>query len=147
MNSLQVSAEPIEPCSPAERRNIPRAALEAGYKWREINQLKFEGRVSPKSVIHITSAYFGIGYKEITGQVSLKYIVHPRYAAMHIMRKLCVSRSWGNWKPLAYQGISNHFNRSVHTYALHADRAVIKRMNSDVKYKKDIDNIIYLLGR
>ncbi|SRR6266550_4232405 len=116
-------------------------------KWREINKRMYEGRVSPKSVQHVVAAYYKVGFSDLIGQGRAEYIRHPRHTAIYLMRTLCVVKGCGAWKPISYQAIAAYFNRPRHTYATHAKSAVLRRMEVNAEYKRDVNNIISLLGR
>jgi len=131
----------------AHKLQVPMTAIEEAIRWRVINHKEFEGRISPKSVVHVTCKYFGVRRDEIDSQSIVKHIVRARHTAMYVMRALCVARWSGGWKPITYQKIAETFNQKRHTAALRAQRVVRERMSIDAKYKKDISNIISLLGR
>jgi len=132
----------------ARKLNVPMPAVEEAIKWRLINQNEFEGRISPKSVVHVTAEYFGVGCKEIVDSTQrFKYVLRARHAAMYIMREVCVVRAWGKWKPVSYQQIAFNFNKRRHTSALNAHSIVLQHMEKDAKYKRDITTIMSLLGR
>lgn len=126
---------------------IPRVAIQEAAKWREIDKRERDGRVSPKAVMHVTSEYFQVGIKDMTGKGRVRYVTRARHISIYVIRELCVCRDCGVWKTISFQQISNYFDRKLHTYAFHAKVIVTRRMKTDEKYKQDVNNIMSLLGR
>jgi hypothetical protein len=62
---------------------------EAAAKWREINTRIFGGRITPKSIISVTAAYFGVDISLVTSKRRSAIAVRARRCAMYIIKDLC----------------------------------------------------------
>lgn len=119
-------------------------------RWREIDERLFGGRVSPKAVIDVTAAYFGVCSKVICGRSRKADIKEARYAAIYIIYTLCRQISFYNGGisliKLSTIQLGRHFSRDHSTVIYELDTSR-ERMAKDTEYANSLEEIIALLRR
>lgn len=100
------------------------------------------GRVSPKAVLSVTSAYFGITPEELTRPGREARFQKARWVATHVMHVLCTNALG----PISVCRIARHLNRD-HSSAFNALSQITNKINKDATIATAIADIIDLLKR
>jgi len=133
-----------------EPETAPTAVEEIAARWREINDRLFGGRATPKSVIHVTAAYYGLSVDEIKVRTKLARIVKPRQVALYIMRTFCRQVRYQGHEmalvPFSFIRIAGYFGLD-HATVIHSVKRVKDRMQKDEKCAAAVADIVALLGR
>lgn len=137
---------PVEP--PILEHDLSVAGVAA--RWRDIDDRLFGTRVSPKAVIDVTAAYFGLPVNVVCGRSRKGGITKARQSAMYIMHSLCRQvRTCGRRVGLvrfSLPQIGHHFCVN-HSTVYHSIGCVRVRMAKDEWYATAISEIMALLQR
>lgn len=103
------------------------------YRLKEkITSSLFSTPISVDKIIHYVAEYYNLKSHDITGEKRNKSIALARQIAMYLSRKLT---------RLSTTQIGSYFGDKEHGTVMHATKKIDDLINSDLKIKKDIENI------